>query len=86
MNSYTSQLTPKLSVAEFEKILVDLDTSDPNQVAKEVNRCNNRCNGNRVRASLTRLKSDTGTQMETETIVMDFYIGTPPVGGSEVLE
>ncbi len=82
-NTFTSQVTPKMTVAEFEKILIELDTTDPKGLAEAAVRCNNRCNGNRVRLALTRLISDTGTHMQTETVDIEAYIGTPPVGTLE---
>jgi hypothetical protein len=83
-NTFTSQVTPKMTVVEFENILVNLDTNDPRHIAEEAVRCNNRCNGNRVRLSVTRLISDTGTHMNTETVEIDTYIGTPPVGDENI--
>jgi len=68
-----------MSVAELERILVELDTTDPKQVTEQVVRCNNRCNGNKATVSATKiLTAGTGIDAKTETISFDFYVGTPP--------
>lgn len=56
LTSFKDELQDGMSVCELEKRLKALDPNDADAVAKEVKRCNNRCNGNDVDVSIKALK------------------------------
>lgn len=46
VTSFKGELKSGLSIKELEQKLESLDASNPNEVAKEVDRCNDRCSDN----------------------------------------
>lgn len=46
-----------LRVSEMQEILVSIDWTNDDSVARQTTRCNNRCNGNDVEVSVPTLKT-----------------------------
>lgn len=63
VTSFKGELRGGLSVKEFEKRLESLDPANPEELAKDVERCNDRCDDNDVdvQAKITDLSGEQET-------------------------
>jgi len=73
VKSFSDQLGG-LSVRELQKSLEGLDLKDSKQVTKEVKRCNDRCNGNTVDASLMISQSNQGGGIQERQLDLKFRV------------
>lgn len=63
-----------LSIRQLEKTLAGLDLKDTEQVTKEVKRCNDRCNGNKVDVALKVKQFDPEMGLQVRDVNLKFIV------------
>ncbi len=66
VTSFKDALSNGITVCELEKIIAKIDPNNPDATAKEIERCNNRCNGNDVDAVIKTTKTTSGGEQTQE--------------------